>query len=354
MGTMSRMNSPLQVGLVGYGLAGRVFHAPLIHANPNLRLTRIVQRTGNEAAARYPQAKIVHDVQALLADRDVELVVVATPNTSHFDIASRAMQAGKHVLVDKPFTITTRDADELIAIAEKTKRVLSVFQNRRWDGDFLTVQKILRERGIGELAEFESRFDRFRPAPKPGAWREKAEPGAGVFYDLGPHLIDQALMLFGTPQGVYAEIRRQRAGAQVDDSFQVHLQYSKVKVSLKAGALVCEPSPRFVLYGTEGSYLKYGLDPQEEALKQGGSPAQPNWGAEPESAWGTLSKCEGEIQRKKYPTLAGCYQNYYENVYRTIRGTDELAVTAGQGRDVIRMIELAQQSAREKRVVPVD
>jgi len=351
---MGRMKTPMNVGLVGFGLAGRVFHAPLIHANTNLRLTHIVQRTGDEASARYPEAKILRDVQALLEDREVELVVVATPNGSHFDIASRAMQAGKHVVVDKPFTITTLDADELIAIAKKTGRVLSVFQNRRWDGDFLTVQKILHERGVGELAEFESRFDRFRPALKPGAWREKAEPGAGVFYDLGPHLIDQSLMLFGMPQGVYAEIRRQREGAEVDDSFQVHLQYPKVKVLLKAGALVCEPSPRFVLYGTEGSYVKYGLDPQEEALKQGGSPTAENWGADPEAAWGTLSKCDGTIQQKKYPTSAGCYQEYYENVYRAIRGTEKLAVTAAQGRDVIRMIELAQRSANEKRIVPVD
>jgi scyllo-inositol 2-dehydrogenase (NADP+) len=351
---MGRMNSPMNVGLVGYGLAGRVFHAPLIHANPNMRLTRIVQRTGDEAAARYPEAKILRDAQPLLDDREVELVVVATPNDSHFELASRAMQAGKHVVVDKPFTITTRDADELIAIAKKTRRVLSVFQNRRWDGDFLTVQKILREKGVGELAEFESRFDRFRPALKPGAWREKAEPGAGVFYDLGPHLIDQSLMLFGKPQGVYAEMRRQREGAEVDDSFQVHLQYPRVKVLLKAGALVCEPSPRFVLYGTEGSYVKYGLDPQEEALKQGGSPTQANWGADPEPEWGTLARCDGEVQRKKYPTLPGCYQNYYENVYRAIRGTEELVVTASQGRDVIRIIELAQESANQKRLVAVD
>jgi predicted dehydrogenase len=348
------MNSPLTVGLVGYGLAGRVFHAPLIHANPRLRLACIVQRSGNEAAVRYPEAKILRDVRALLDDRDVALVVVATPNETHFPIAAQALKAGKHVVVDKPFTITTRDADELIAIAQKAGRVLSAFQNRRWDGDFLTVQKILKERGVGELAEFESRFDRFRPALKPGAWKEKAVPGAGIFYDLGPHLIDQALVLFGKPQGVYAEIRRQREGAQADDSFQVHLHYPKVKVLLKAGALVCEPSPRFVLYGTEGSYVKYGLDPQEEALKQGGSPAQSNWGADPEVMWGTLSRCNEQVKRTKYPTLAGCYQEYYENVYGAIRGTGELAVTSQQARGVIRLIELARRSAEEKRVIPVE
>jgi scyllo-inositol 2-dehydrogenase (NADP+) len=344
----------MRVGLVGYGLAGRVFHAPLIHASPNLRLSCIVQRTGDEAAARYPQAKILRDVPALLGDRDVELVVVATPNDSHFPIAAQALQAGKHVVVDKPFTITTRDADELIGIAHKAGRVLSAFQNRRWDGDFLTVQKILKAKRVGELAEFESRFDRFRPSPRPNVWREQPKPGSGLLYDLGSHLIDQSVMLFGKPQGVYAEVRRQRPGAQADDSFQVHLLYPSVKVLLKAGTLVCEPSTRFLLYGTEGSFLKYGLDPQEEALKQGGSPAQPNWGTEPESAWGTLTRCEGELQRTKYPTLAGCYQDYYENVYRAIRGTEALAVTPQQAREVIRLIELARQSSDEKRVVPVN
>jgi predicted dehydrogenase len=348
------MNSPLRVGLIGYGLAGRVFHAPLIHANPNLRLEWIVQRTGNDAAERYPQAKILRDAEGLFGNKDTDLIVVATPNDSHFPLAAQALRAGKHVVVDKPFTITSGDADELIDINRKAGKVLSVFQNRRWDGDFLTVQKILKEKRVGGLAEYESRFDRFRPALKPKAWREQAEPGAGVLYDLGPHLIDQSLMLFGRPQGIYAEVRHQRVGAQADDSFQVHLQYPNLKVVLKAGALVCEPSPRFVLYGTEGSYVKYGLDPQEEALKQGGSPAQANWGADPEPAWGTLARCNGEIERSKYPTLPGCYQNYYENVYQAIQGKEPLAVTAQQGRDVIRMIELARQSSEEKRMVPLD
>jgi predicted dehydrogenase len=172
-------------------------------------------------------------------------------------------------------------------------------------------------------------------------------------YDLGPHLIDQSLMLFGKPSGIYAEMRRQRRGAQADDSFQVHLQYDSVKVLLKVGCLVCEPSTRFLLYGDRGSYLKYGLDPQEEALKQGGSPAQPGWGSEPEAAWGTLSECAGSIQRTNVPTLAGCYQNYYENVYRAVRGEAELMVTAEQAREVIHLIELAQQSAQQHRMLPV-
>jgi predicted dehydrogenase len=340
------------VGLVGFGMAGQVFHAPLIHSHPNLRLTHIVERHGNQAEKKYPEAKIVRDLDALLADRSVELVVVATPNRSHADVAARSLGAGKHVVVDKPFTITVSDADALITLARRAKRVLSVFQNRRWDGDFRTVQQILRQGILGRLAEYESRFDRFRPAVNRNAWREQASPGSGVLFDLGSHLIDQAVVLFGKPAGVYAELRRQRDHAAADDSFEVHLQYPQLKVRLRAGTLVCEPSPRYVLYGTEGSYVKYGLDPQEDALKKGGIPSQPDWGAENEDAWGTHTRCEAGIQRKHYPTLPGCYPAYYTNVYRAIVGEEELVVKPEQAREVIRLIELAQQSDREKRAIP--
>jgi predicted dehydrogenase len=347
------VNSPINVGLVGFGMAARVFHAPLIHANPHLNLALIVQRHGNEAASAYPQAKVVSDVDAMLADGSVELVVVATPNTSHFEIAAGALKAGKHVVVDKPFTTTTRDADELIELARKSRRLLSAFQNRRWDGDFLTVKELLSKKLLGRLAEYESRFDRFRPTVSPQKWREQSLPGSGVLYDLGSHLIDQALVLFGRPIGIYADVRPQREDAVADDSFVVYLEYPKLRVMLKAGVLVCEPSPRFVLYGTRGTYVKYGLDPQEDALKNGQSPAQPNWGAENEDAWGTLTQCDGAVERSRYPTLAGCYPNYYTNVARAIRGEEDLIVTAEQAREVIRLIELAKQSSAEKRMLSV-
>jgi len=345
--------TPLNVGLVGFGLAGQVFHAPLIQANANLRLTHILQRSGNRSTTNYPEAKQVRNLDTLLADNSVSLVVVATPNTSHCEIATRALQARKHVVVDKPFTNTTADADCLIELARKVGRVLSVFQNRRWDGDFLTVKQILDQKLVGRVAEYESRFDRFRPNLKPGAWREQDLPGSGLLFDLGSHLIDQALLLFGPPDGIYARLLRQREGAAATDSFEVHLQYPDVRVTLKAGSLVCEPSPRFVLYGTEGSYVKYGLDPQEETLKQGGSPAQPNWGAEAPEFWGTHTRCDGKVTRQKYPTLAGRYPDYYDNLYRAITGQEELAVKPEQAREVIRLIELAQQSDAEKRLIPL-
>lgn len=348
------MANPLNVGLIGFGLAGRVFHAPLIHANPDLRLTHIVQHHGNEAEKKYPQAKLLRNADEVFTEKSIDLVVVATPNSSHFELAAKALRADKHVVVDKPFTITSADADELIALSHKMGRLLSVFQNRRWDGDFLTVRQILDQKCLGRLAEYESRFDRFRPALKPGAWREEAIPGSGVLFDLGAHLIDQAIVLFGRPQGIFADLRSQRDQSVAVDSLEVHLAYPALKVTLKAGSLVCEPSPRFTLYGTQGSYLKFGLDPQEEALKQGASPAQPHWGIEPKDAWGTLTSCNANLAREKYPTLSGCYPEYYKNIYGAAIGIKELAVKPEEAREVIRLIELAEQSAREKRVVPVN
>ena len=345
------MTNPINVGLVGFGLAGRVFHGPLIHANPNLRLSHILERRGDEARKRYPDAKIVRDLESLLRESSVHLIVVATPNTSHLEIAAQSLQAGKHVVVDKPFTITSTDADELIAMSKKVGRVLSVFQNRRWDGDFLTVRQILEQGAIGRLAEFHSRFDRFRPGVRPEAWREQSGPGSGVLFDLGSHLIDQAVVLFGNPTGVYADVRMQRDGAVAVDNFEVQLQYPTLKITLHAGSLVCEPSPRFLLYGTKGTYQKFGLDPQEDALKQGGIPGGPGWGEEPEDAWGAVSQCNGGLRRATYRTLAGDYSAYYTNVYRAIAGEEELAVKPEQSRNVIRLIELAEQSAREGRVI---
>jgi scyllo-inositol 2-dehydrogenase (NADP+) len=347
------VTSPINVGLVGYGMSSRVFHAPLISTNPLLRLTHIVERHGDEAANAYPQAKIVRDLDILLADPGLELVVVATPNSTHFEIAARALKAGKNVVVDKPFTVTTKEADELIELSRKAGRVLSVFQNRRWDGDFLTVRRILQKRLLGRVAEFESRFDRFRPARNPKAWREQPLPGSGLLYDLGSHLLDQAMVLFGRPSSIYAELRRQREDAVADDRIEVHLEYPHLRVMVKAGMLVCEPSPRFVLYGTQGSYVKYGLDPQEAALKSGALPNQADWGVEKADAWGVHTHCNPAPQREKYPTLPGSYPSYYTNVARALRGEEELAVKPEQARDVIRLIELADRSNEERRMISV-
>jgi predicted dehydrogenase len=346
------MSGEVGVGLVGYGMAGRVFHAPVIASVGGLRLRKVVERRAEESRARYPWVEVVRDLDALLEDEGVELVVVTTPNAAHFEQARRALAAGKHVVVEKPFTVTSDEAAQLAELARERGLVLSVHHNRRWDGDFLTVRKLLDAGLLGRLVEFESRFDRFRNQPRPGAWREEEGPGAGLLYDLGSHLIDQALRLFGRPRAVTADVRTQREFARADDSFEVRLEYDGLKVTLGAGMLVRGDSPRFVLRGTRGSFVKHGLDPQEEALKQGRTPAEPGWGAEPPERWGALDAEVGGLRLKgRVETVAGRYQTFYENVAEAVRGRAEPAVKPEEARDAIRLIELAFRSSAERRTI---
>jgi predicted dehydrogenase len=347
------MTNEIRVGLVGYGMSGRVFHAPVIGAVPGMTLTKVVERRTGESPKRYPWVDVVRDAADLCDVAEIDLVVVATPNDSHFDLARRALLAGKHVVVDKPFTATSAEARELTTLAHERGRVLSVFQNRRWDGDFLTVRKLLVGGFVGRPVEFESHFDRFRSHLKPGAWRESAGEGNGILYDLGSHLVDQAVVLFGLPAAVTADVRAQRDGARVDDSFELILHYVWLKVTLRATMLARLPGPRFVLHGTRGSFVKYGLDPQEDALKAGRTPDEAGWGTEPRELWGKLDTeldklhVEGRVE-----TLPGRYQAYYRNVRDAILGRSELAVTAEEAADTIRILELARQSQAEGRRVP--
>jgi scyllo-inositol 2-dehydrogenase (NADP+) len=346
------MADEIGVGLVGYGMAARVFHAPVITSAEGLRLRKVVERRAEESRARYPWVEVVRDVDALLEDEEVELVVVTTPNVSHFELARRALLAGRHVVVEKPFTVTSDEAGRLAALARERGKVLSVHHNRRWDGDFLTVRKLLEGDLVGRLVEFESRFDRFRNRPRPGAWREEEGPGSGILYDLGPHLIDQALVLFGRPRAVTADVRTQREFARADDNFEITLDYEGLRVKLGAGMLARGESPRFVLRGTQGSFVKYGLDPQEEALKQGRTPDEPGWGEEPEGRWGALDTEAGGLRLKgRVQTVAGRYQAYYQNVADAVRGRAEPAVKPEEARDAIRVIELAFQSSAERRTI---
>lgn len=343
----------LKVGLIGYGMAGRVFHAPVIAAVSGLQLAKVVERRGQTARERYPWVEVVREAAALFEDEEIELVVVATPNASHFELARQALLADKHVVVDKPFTLTSAEARELIDLAHQQNRVVSAFQNRRWDGDFQTVSQIVKQGLLGRLVEYESHFDRFRNTFSPErAWRETAGPGSGVLFDLGPHLIDQAQVLFGLPRLVTADIRSQRQAGTADDQFELILHYDELKVTLKAGLLVREPGPRFAVHGTEGSFVKYGVDPQEEALKRGRSPREPGWGLEPAEQWGTLNTQVGGLHfQGKVETAQGCYQAYYENVCRAIQGEAELIVKPEEARNTIRIIELAVQSNAEQRTV---
>ncbi|HEY9661868.1 MAG TPA: oxidoreductase [Allocoleopsis sp.] len=347
------MATPVQVGLIGYGSAGQVFHAPVIHAIPQLCLTKVMQRHSETARQRYPHIEVVPTPAAMFADPTLDLVVIATPNSSHFELAQQALLAGKHVVVDKPFTLTSAQAQQLINLAQQQNRILSVHHNRRWDGDFQTVKLLLEAGYLGRLVEYEAHYDRFRPLLKPGAWRETNAEGSGLLFDLGSHLIDQAQVLFGLPNAITADIRTQRSGSQADDYFEVVLDYEAVKVILKGGMLVREQGPHFILHGTNGSFMKYGMDVQEEALRQGRSPSEPDWGVEPPEQWGTLNTQLGNLHfQGKLETVKGCYQAFYENIYQAITAGAELAVKPETARDTIRLIELAQQSHQQRCTIP--
>ncbi len=343
----------IPVGLVGFGIAGRTFHAPVIRAVPGLRLTCIVQRTGDSANEKYPDVRVVRTIDELLADKTIRLVVIATPNDSHFDLARRCLVAGRDVVVDKPFTNTFRDAQELDQLARSEGRLLSVYQNRRWDGDFLTLRKLIGAGALGRLALFESHYDRYRLARRANQWREATGPGSGVLFDIGPHLVDQALALFGMPQAIAADVRIEREDAVVDDAFDIMLRYPKLSVLLRATMLACTPRPRFVLNGTFGTYIKHGMDPQEDALKAGGQPGTPGWDEEDESRWGILTLAgENGTVRAPVRTEPGDYREFYANVRDAILLRAPLAITARHGAQVIRLLELARESS--KKLLPAD
>ena len=332
----------IPVGLVGFGLAGRCFHAPVIRAVPGLRLKTIVQRHGDSARETFPEVSIARDVDALVADEEIRLVVIATPNASHYELARRCLLAGRDVIVDKPFTVTSAEARDLIKLAAARGRLLSVYHSRRFDGDFLTVRQLIAKGALGRVVRCESRYDRYRPTLRPGTWRESNEPASGVLFDLGPHLIDQALVLFGTPAAVTADIRVERRGAAADDAFDIALHYPGLRVQLSATMLACDSGPRFLLYGTEGTYIKYGMDPQEAPLRAGRSPGGPGWGQEDEPQWGRLTTAGGVS--RPVPTEPGDYRLFYANVRDAMNGEAELAVTGEQAARVIRVIELARAS----------
>jgi predicted dehydrogenase len=343
----------IDVGLVGFGFAGKTFHAPVISAVDGLRLAAILQRRGDDATQAYPQVKAARSLDELLAIDSIRLVVVATPNTSHAEIAKQCLLAGRGVVIDKPFATTFAEAAELVELASRQGQLLSVYQNRRWDGDFQTIQKLVADGKLGRIVLFESHFDRFRPLLKANAWRERGEPGSGILFDLAPHLIDQSLVLFGEPESLSADVRIEREGAEVDDAFDVVLHYKTLRAVLRATVLASTPTPRFTIQGTGGGYLKYGLDPQEDALKRGQSPRDDHWGYEAPERWGTLLVAEGDsFVTDKLATLPGDYRKYYENVRDAMLGTAPLAVTPEQALNVMHALELANESSRAGRVLP--
>ncbi len=340
----------IKTALCSYGMSGVVFHGPLLQAHTGFDLVKILERNKAESTGKHPGATIVRNYEAILEDPEVELVVVNTPDHLHHDMAGRALKAGKHVVVEKPFTLSSEDADELIALAKEKEVLLTVFQNRRWDGDFLSVKDLIQSGKLGRLVDYESHFDRYRTEIQE-SWKDRST-GTGTLYNLGSHLVDQALQLFGMPEHLYCDSRMLRDGAYTDDSYDLFLHYPGFKCMLRSSYLVREPGPRFILHGTTGSYLKWGIDPQEEALKQGALPGSDGWGEETEANWGIVNALESDaFVRGKYPTLPGNYLAFYDNLHKAIRERVPLSVSPEEARDVIRIIEAAYLSSREKQVI---
>lgn len=331
----------IDVGLVGFGFAGRVFHAPFIRSVPGLNLRAIVRRSG-ETDPKYPGVQFVRSVDELLSIDSIRLVVVATPNDLHGPIARECLLTGRDVVVDKPFTPTLKEAEELVELARARKRLITVFQNRRWDGDFKTVQQLIANGTLGRLVIYESHFDRYRPNLRE-SWKDEPIPGTGLIHDLGPHLVDQALLLFGCPTSISADLRKEREGSRVNDSFDVTFYYPQMRALLRASAMTAAPGPRFWICGASGTFTKYGLDSQENAMIAGGDPGDRDWGEESEINWGTLTTASGSA---KVPTIPGNYSGYYENVRDAMLGKSQIAVTTEQALDVMRVIEMAIESSR--------
>ena len=356
-----RMTQTVRAGVIGFGLAGRVFHASVIHETPGLELAAIVERSGNEAVRAFPDAHIVRSVDDLLADTSIDLVVVATPNDSHVPLARQCLEAGRNVVIDKPFAVASADAAALAGVAHARGLTLSAFHNRRWDGDFLTLQALLSSGTLGHVVSFESHFDRFRPLPRLEVWRENGGPGGGILFDLGPHLIDQALVLFGDPSSIWATVRTERAGARADDAFDLHLRYAEqgLSVWLRATMSAVSPAPRFVIHGNGldtpdgpagASFVKWGLDPQEAALKRGETFATPGFGYEPEDQWGVLTTNAGA---RPIETERGDYRRYYQGVREAILERKPPPVSAADAWKVLRLIELARESSESERTQAV-
>ncbi|MEQ1798572.1 MAG: Gfo/Idh/MocA family oxidoreductase [Lacibacter sp.] len=343
---------PINTAICSFGMSGWVFHAPFISTHPGFRFYAVWERSKNLAQEKYPDVKVYRTLDEMLADQSVELVVVNTPNATHYDYTKKALLAGKHVICEKPFTVTVVQAEELIQLAAKQNKQLSVFQNRRYDSDYRTIKKVLEEKLLGDVVEAEFHFDRYKEELSPKLHKETPAPGTGSLYDLGSHLIDQTLQLFGMPQAVFADIAAMRPISQVDDYFELLLYYPSSRVRIKASYQVREALPGYVIHGSKGTFIKPKTDMQEAQLQAGMLPTADGYGTEPESEKGLLhTEINGKVIKEYIPSLKGNYTDYYEGIYQAIRNNQPLPVTAEDGMKVIKIIEAAFQSSKERRVI---
>lgn len=338
------MSKQINTAFASFGMSGLVFHGPLLSVHDGFKIHKILERSKNLSKNKYPEAIIVRSFERLLTE-DVDLVIVNTPDHTHYEHTKKALEAGKHVVVEKPFVQNTENGVELIELARKKGLLLTVFQNRRWDGDFLTIKKIIESNMLGNLVEYEAHFDRYRNFIQPGTWKEDPGTGTGILFNLGSHMIDQAIELFGKPAFVSADIRYMRPGSKVDDYYDINLFYDNIKVKVKSSYLVREEGPRYTLHGTEGSFLKWGIDPQEAALKKGGLPTDAGWGVENEDDWGIINtNINGLHMEGRIETIPGDYSQFYKNVYDVIRKGAALVVKPEESLLGVKVINAAFES----------
>jgi predicted dehydrogenase len=338
---------PIVTALCSFGMSGQVFHGPSLKILPQFKIHKILERHNRISEKHYPQATIVNDFEKILHDPAVELVIVNTPDYLHFEMAKQALEAGKHVVVEKPFVKKSEDAVVLMDIARRHKVLLTVYQNRRLDGGFLTLRKILEDNLLGRVVEYESHYDRYRNFIQEGSWKEDGDERTGVLFNLGSHIVDQALVLFGKPRAVSADLSILRTGGRTTDQFNIRLHFENFVAILRCSYLVREMGPQYTIHGTEGSFIKMGTDPQEEMLKINRLPDEPGWGKEPPSDWGKLNtSINGVHFEGKIETIPGNYALFYTNLYHAIRGGEPLMVRPEEALMTIRILEACLESNR--------
>lgn len=342
----------IKTGICSYGMSGKLFHAPFIQNHPGFELTAIVERSKNESREKYPDAKLYRSVDELIADESLQLIIVNTPIQTHYDYAKKVITAGKHVIVEKPFTVTSKEAEELVKLAEMKNVLLIVYQNRRYDGDYKAVKEVLQKKVLGDIKEVEMRYDRYRPEISYKVHKETDLPGAGTAYDLGAHLIDQALQLFGAPTAVFSDMMAMRNGSPVDDYFEILFYYPSFRVRLKASCFVKEPVAEYILNGSEGTFLQKRSDLQETLLLKNVTPSLEPWCPAPEKPDGLLhTVAAGKEVKEEKTSSPGNYMFFFDDVYKAITENTPNPVPGSDGVNTIRIIETAKQSTKEGKVI---
>ncbi|WP_432339197.1 oxidoreductase [Bacillus tequilensis] len=344
----------IKVGMLGYGLSGSVFHGPLLAVLDEFSISKVMTSRTEEVKRDFPDAEVVHELDQIIHDPDIELVIVTTPSGLHYEHAMACIQAGKHVVIEKPMTATAEEGEALQKAAKEKDILLSVYHNRRWDNDFLTIKKLIEDKSLEEINTYLVSYNRYRPEVQE-RWREKEGTATGTLYDLGSHIIDQTLHLFGMPKAVTANVMVQRHNAEAVDYFHIMMDYGKLQAILYGGSIVPANGPRYQIHGQQSSFIKYGIDGQEDALRAGRKPEDDSWGSDDPQFYGQLTTVHGTNKKTEtIPSVNGSYLTYYRKLAESIRKGAALPVTAEEGIDVIRIIEAAMKSSEEKRTIMLE